>query len=456
MPTMNWILRNRRRALRRLQGEGGFTIVELMVAISIFAILMAAAAVGMNGALNMTRNNRSRSVAANLASQQMDTISATTFSKIVVGQTTATQTVDGVVYSIETDSEWVGTTTSTGSCTGGSNANPAYLRVTVLVTWPQMNGILPVQSQTIITPPVGTYDANSGNISVLVLDHTAAPEDGVPVTVTDSSGNTTVITTTPDGCAFFAYLTPGTYTLSVHLDGPLGYPWVDGQRNATPTQTVAVSPGTTSTAQFTYDESGSLDMTLVGAAGGAIPNQIPLTVANTGLLPTGTLTIAGGGLTGPDRLVPRLFPYLSGYQVWAGTCLDADPQGVNPTTGQPYYPGATRDPAVPVSPGVTTPGNVTLSTLTARVVTSAGVPVSGAKITVTHAPDPVNGCTIGASYLFLGTTDSTGSLTGTVPYGLWTVSVSSPSLTPASGSWPQVTLAPPAPSTPTTLTLTVN
>lgn len=437
MQTMNWILRNRRRALRRLEGEGGFTIVELMVAISIFAILMAAAALSMNGALNMTRNNRSRSVAANLASQEMDSIEAKDFNTIPVGQSPATtQTIDGVVYTLNLETEWVSPSASTSNCAGGIGADPAYLRVTVSVTWPQMNGVLPVQSQTVITPPVGTYDANSGNIAVSILDRNAGPQQSMPVTVTDTSGNATTLITTKDGCAFFAYLAPGKYTVSVHVDG-----YVNDQRQITPTTTVVVVAGSTVTAQFSYDLESELDVTMVGAAGGTVPDGVPMTIANTGLLPNGLMGIVGTGRTGPSRAIQGLFPFLSGYQVWAGQCLDADPQGINPTNGQPYYPGATRDPAFGMTPGATTTGNVNVPSLSIQVLNGAGLPVVGAQVQVVHAPDPVNGCTAGLTLTLKGTTDSTGTISAALPFGQWQLQVVSK--TPVT-SWPTVTLAPPA------------
>ena len=77
-------------SLARLKNQDGFTIVELMVAITVFALLMAAAALGLNGALNLTRNNRSRAVAANLASQTVDNIQAKPFDQIPIGNSTTT------------------------------------------------------------------------------------------------------------------------------------------------------------------------------------------------------------------------------------------------------------------------------------------------------------------------------------------------------------------------------
>ena len=70
---------------------------------------MAAAALGLNGALNLTRNNRSRAVAANLASQTVDVDPGAGLRHDRRGEPRrTTQPVDSIVYTIETNTEWVG------------------------------------------------------------------------------------------------------------------------------------------------------------------------------------------------------------------------------------------------------------------------------------------------------------------------------------------------------------
>ncbi len=425
-------------SLAGLKNQEGFTIIELMVAITVFALLMAAAALGMNGALNLTRNNRSRAVAANLASQTVDNIQATDFDQINIGYQQLSPpgcafcTVDGVDYTIKINTEWVGPTTLTSDCSGGSNANPAYLRASISVEWANMGGALPVQDQTLVTPPVGTFDSNSGNIGVLVLDRSAKPEVNIPVSITGPAGSDTVFTTA-DGCAFFAYLDPGSYTVSL---GSAGY--VNDQGVASPSQVVTVVAGSTVQTQVNYDKAATLNLTMVGGSGGTVPNALPYTIFNTGLLPGGSKRISGTGQTGPNRTLSSLFPYLSGYQVWAGSCLDADPQGQKPSGG-PYYPGATRDPAIMTTPGGATSGNINMPSLLVNV-RKAGVPLAGATVLAVHAADTVNGCSSGQTFTLTGTTDINGNILAALPYGLWTIQVTGQ--TPTSG-WPQVTLNPP-------------
>ena len=161
---MNFIHPTRWPSMASLKNQDGFTIIELMVAITVFALLMAAAALGMNGALNLTRNNRQRAVAANLAATQVDKIQAMDFNAINVGFTQTTQQVDAITYTIKINTEWVGPSTLTSDCAGGANANPAYLRASVSIEWPNMGGAKAVQDQTLVTPPIGTRSSwSSGN-----------------------------------------------------------------------------------------------------------------------------------------------------------------------------------------------------------------------------------------------------------------------------------------------------
>ncbi len=406
--------------------EGGFTIIELLVAMSIFALFMTAAIGVLAGSLNITRNNRSRSVAANLAAQEMDTVRNADFADLTIGQVNSAQTVDGTPYTIQRDSEWITKTATSGPCDGASGSILAYLRVTVTVTWPVMNGVDPVQNQTVITPPVGSYDPNDGHIAVKVLDRDALPQSGVPVTINGPGGADTEVTTS-DGCAFFAYLDPGSYTVSL---SEVGY--VDGQGVSGPSQTATVVATTTSSLQFQYDQASSLSVSLAGVSGGVIPSAA-VSIGNTHLLPVGTKAFAGSGAS---RTISNLFPYADGYELWAGDCADADPQGLK-SDGTAYYPGATRSTAIAVTPGSASSGSVTMSTLTVTVKRGTTA-ISGAAVKAVHGADA--GCGSGET-LTLGSTDATGTLVVAMPFGTWTLQVTGQS--PAT-SWPITTLAPPA------------
>ncbi len=427
------------RASRR-RDDSGFTLMELIVAITIFGVVMLGIAASLATGLALTRGNRNRSVAANLAAQEMDRVRSMDFSDVVAS--TDTETVGGTAFTVNREVTWVSKDATSGPC-DGFGGSPQVLRVRVSVTWPNMRGVAPVASDTTLTPPVGSYDPNSGHIAVKVLDRDAAPVFNTPVTITGPSNQTAP--TNSDGCAFFGFLPAGTYTVQLGLSG-----WVDRQSNQTPAQTLGVSVGTISSVQFDYDAAAILALTLAGDFAAPLPDDLPVTVANPQLVPNGLKTIAG---TGNTRSIDSMFPFLDGYSVWTGSCADADPEGQeigtdgggNPIVVGPYWPGATRDPVLAVEGGATTTATVHMHDADITVVDALGLPVVGATVVATHAPD--SSCAAGETHV-AGVTDADGRLLVSLPYGTWNLSVTGG--TPV-GSWPDVVVDPlshaPAPVT---------
>jgi prepilin-type N-terminal cleavage/methylation domain-containing protein len=421
-------------------GQDGFTMVEVVMAIFIFGLVITGVTVGMTSSLNLTRQNRNRSIAANLASQEMDTVRSTDFTDIALGQVKTTQSVDGVAYTITREASWVSANAASGPCQAPSGSSLAYLSVRVSVSWQNMQGVKPPISDTVITPPVGTYDPNSGHVAVTVRDAAGQPQPSVPVTFAGGSVNATQ-NTTSDGCAFFAYEPAGSYTVTLSSPG-----YVSDQGVASPSTAATVVAGSTVPLQFQYDRAASIVATLQPTGGAPLPTSpsIPVSLGNTHILPTGFKTVAGGGAT---RTIGSLFPFADGYAMWAGACSDADPQGIKPAGG-PYYPGATRDAAVAVTPGGSSAGTVTLPALTVQTLTTASLPRPNVAVTATHVvPSGVTvdpSCTSGATYA-LGTTDASGRITVGLPYGTWMLSAAGTSTTA------QVTLDPTAASPPVTI-----
>ncbi len=417
-------------------------MVEVVMAIFIFGIVIVGVVVGMGSSLNLTRGNRSRSVAANLASEEMDTVRSTDFVDLPLGQVTSTQTIDNVPYTITRESEWVIPNATNGPCQAPANASLAYLAVDVAVTWPNMAGVQPISSNTVVTPPVGTYDPTSGHVAVTVRDRNGVAEDGVLVSLGGPVNDSQM--TTSDGCAFFAFEPPGSYTVALSGSG-----FVNDQGIAAPSQSATIKAGSVVSVQFQYDQAATLLLTLQGNNGYAPPSNITVSVGNTHILPTGTKWFAG---TGSPRTISGLFPYSDGYEVWAGGCSDADPEGVSPG-GSPYYSGASRAVPIAVTPGAPSVGAVMMPEV-AVTVKKAGASVPGYDVTVTHVTpsgatsDP--GCPTAESYA-LGTSGVNGIVNAAVPYGTWTVTATKGSSTGSA----TVTLSPLDPATPKGMTVNV-
>jgi type II secretory pathway pseudopilin PulG len=424
---------------RRPEGQGGYSVVELVAAVTIFALVFAAVSLGIGRALDLTRNNRNRTTAAYLAASELEEVRSRLFDQVALGRSVCSYQTPSPTcsvpspYTVTRDVSWVAPAATSSSCNvpnGSSGAALAYKRVNVQVTWDDMRAVNPVSSQTLLTPPVGAYDPDDGHIAVRVFDRTAAPLAGQTVTLSGPATASQV--STADGCAFFAYLDPGTYTVSLNTAGHVGR-----QGDQPANQPAAVLASQITTLQFDYDRAATLDVALLAPAGAEIPSGIATTVANSNLT-VGTKSFpessTGGGAS---RTITPLFPFSSGYQVWAGECADADPAA---------HPGGSRGAALASNPGVTTSGNATLDAVDVEVRSASG-PVPGATITATHAGG--TGCPSGVTLTSTATTDANGRLQLALPYGTWTVtatggsgSVSSlPTLVdPVSPSIPTITL----------------
>ena len=72
--------------------QDGYSIVELLVAVTVFALVFAAVSIGIGRALEVNRGNRNRSAAAYLAARQLEEVRARSFSSVALGSTTCAYT----------------------------------------------------------------------------------------------------------------------------------------------------------------------------------------------------------------------------------------------------------------------------------------------------------------------------------------------------------------------------
>ena len=427
--------------LRRPVRQDGYSVVELLVAVTVFALVFAAVSIGIGRALEVNRGNRNRSAAAYLAARQLEEVRAKAFSSVALGRTTCVYTTTSCnlpsPYTMVQDVTWAspGSTSTTCDVPATSGSSLAYKRVTVTVTWPDMGGVSPVTSQTLLTPPAGSYDPNDGHILVQAFDRDAMPLAGQTVSL--SGPETASQVTTSDGCAFFAYLDPGTYTATLSTTG-----YVDRQGGQPATQTAGVTTSQITRVQFDYDRAATLSVGLVAPSGAVIPTGtygIAMTVANSNLTVGYKSYQQAATGSGTTRTITPLFPYASGYQVWAGDCADADPAA---------YSGGSRGAVLAGDQGATTTGSAALDAVdvTVRRTSTTGTLVSGATISAIHAAG--TGCTAGETLTTTTTTSATGQLRLALPYGSWTIRAVSGSrngtatvtLDPASTTVPALTV----------------
>jgi len=407
---------------RPSRADEGFTLMEVMVAFALLAVMASALLVVVGATQKLTREDSARVAANNLASRELE-ITRDTFAGVTRGpDRVATNrvvnpsplpggtagnplVVDGVPYTVTREAQWASVNSQVSTCDDGSNAELAYLKVEVEVSWPGLGSRPPVTMDTVMTPLKGTYVATQGHLGLKVIDRLGAPREKVQVTVTSSS-TTRTAQTTDDGCVLFAFLDPGSYTVTLSGAGE-----VDPAGSATATRTVTVQSGQLWRGTQEYDRAATLVAAFETGQGHSLPtdlSKVPVSLGNSALLPNGYKSVTG---TGTTRTLTNQWPYASGYQLWGGACIDADP-------------GDTGDLPVASDPGVTATGRVFLPPL--QVTT----PAAGQVVTATH--DAASGC---AAYsMVLGTTGGGGVLKTSLPYGTWKLTRSGSTAAPTTVS----------------------
>lgn len=143
------------RPARRAPRDAGFSLVEIIVALSVFAVLAVACATMAIDSLGVAGDNRERVRAANLASAEIERTRAVfRSSRGSVSETpaTTTKTVDGNSYTVQRFATWLDT--AGNDALGGVSytaATGSALRVEVRVTWPGLGDRPPVINTTVLS-----------------------------------------------------------------------------------------------------------------------------------------------------------------------------------------------------------------------------------------------------------------------------------------------------------------
>ncbi|MGB9376880.1 MAG: prepilin-type N-terminal cleavage/methylation domain-containing protein, partial [Mycobacteriales bacterium] len=132
------VKRGRRAGLRRLRPpDDGFSLVEIMVAIVLFALVSSAIVTMLAAALGIGRTNRQRVVAADLASKDLETTRNALKAGVTLplGKSSTSATVGETTYTVTRTTSWTSLGQSGDACSGGLGIGVAYQRISVAVTW---------------------------------------------------------------------------------------------------------------------------------------------------------------------------------------------------------------------------------------------------------------------------------------------------------------------------------
>jgi hypothetical protein len=430
------VARRRHKAGRSAQShgkEGGFSLVEVVLAMALLLAMLAATSSLVVTGLQVGQDSRLKQIATDIAASTLDcavaslNVAAVNFPtpcgepvqlvKALNSYTSlATVTRGGFNFTIEQEVE-----PGSGTCGVPSGGAPPELQVVDWVTWapnpgatwwtklPGSVGSRYVEETTVVAVPAIALNPNDGSIRVQITDDVSNGQRSLSVVATDTNTNTVYTATTTDlGCALFLNMPPDPYTVTVspssgtYIDSnndmsggspaPFAGPNMSGNVIASSTLTLP-----TNAKPYYYAQAANVNATYTVpqingltwaqpyvTSAGDLATSLPLSFWNSE--PNGLSTdpyVAAPPPAGGDPVFPFQASSPS-YYVVAGSCgIDSSPDGF--TGGNPIdgvgIPGSGSLP-----PGQLTTANFTLQPI-AVAVTNGGSDLSGA-IVAARAADP--------------------------------------------------------------------
>lgn len=399
--------------------EGGFSLIELVVAMIVLAAMSVAVIGVILSAQAQSVSNRNRVAAANLAARELDLVreqfatstgpidlatagTVTNPHQLAGGVAGQPLTIDGTRYTVQRAVQWNASGNGVSACDGGSIVAYPTLGVTVTVTWPKMGSVKPVVSTASLAPPKKVGIATDDSfLAVKVIDQESKPLAAMQLQAT---GGATAFTDTT-GCAVIPVSPAAAGTAyDVTVVDPS---YVDIANTVNPVKgTGTVMPGTIySGVSFAVAKAGNVSVRLVRDDG------VPLTAAQ----------VAGSNIT----LVASQFSGASGNTQKVVTGVTTTFPGLWPTTYGAFF--GTVPPAggyavkvLPAGGAVTVDAVFAMSTLdlaqlpagTTAVwaypssapvkdcvqTTGTKVPVSGSAATVTLLPGSYDFFAVGTTF----------------------------------------------------------
>jgi len=319
----------------RRAGDEGFTLIELVVAMLIFAIMAVSVVAVVMQAQGQAVSNRNRIAASNLAAREIDMVrrefAATDAGPVTLanagfvenphqltgGANGAPLVVDGTEYTVTRNAVWKVSGSGASACEGGAIVAYPSLGVEVTVTWPNMGVVQPVEMSTALAPGKENGAATTDSfIAAKVVDQDGLPLTGIQVTATASAVAASAYTD-DSGCAVIR-VTPATsgtsYTVKV---ADASYVDISGNHNPSKLTGNINRGALYAGASFAVALPGTVQVHLVRADGG------PLTDAQ----------VAGAGVT----LIASESSGSTGTTVRTATGVTTSFTGLWPTTYGAYF-----------------------------------------------------------------------------------------------------------------------
>lgn len=376
-----------------IAGEAGVSILEVVIALAILLTVLVSVSSLVTSAFSVGGNERDEQAATEIATSVLDTQVETGATALLgeIGDTAMPSVASGgQTYLLE--QEVAPYQPGNSACVSPTTNAEAMLKVTVWATWsdepsgttwwlpgPSLTSHL-VEETTLLALPGTAIDPAKGSILVSVDGAAGTGTRDVSVTATPPSGTALTAVTTENGCALFANVATGTWTVQITKAG-----YIDDTVEAlSPSKSVIVSAGQTATATFGYD----LEATVTPQYAVTLAGSTPWLPTGLGALPlsfytsNGVLTTVPYVTSSPGLVFP--FSGSPSYDVVAGSCgAESAPDGsAVDGVGVTLTPGGQATPTIDLVPVQLT-------------VDHGGAAVSGATVSAAVASGDTN-CASGA------------------------------------------------------------
>ncbi len=385
-----------------VHGDEGFTLIEVLMATVVFAILATAFATSLTASMRSYQASKVRTVAEQLASSQLEDARRLAYDDLgTVGgnppgllQALQTVTDAGQTLNVTTKVSYVNDPTPNSTETG---ADYKLIRVTVLSSAvPTLN----VNLQSYVAPPTQP-SLDQGLIKLRVVDY-ALNQPVVGATVNLGTGPSAPRSDTTDaaGWVSFAALDPttgsGTYALTVSASG---YAVLPEDQPPAPAVKTTISAGQVFTTAVRVYKPATMNVHLVTSTGTPFTTAATLTISSS--RGSGTASVSGGNAAitavGTDPLIPSVQ-----YTVGA-TATGFNAPSETLTTFPDLYPSVLTSDVTLVMAATSTTGTVKVT-----LKSSTGTKIANSVVVITGGPGGV---------VLAGTTNSSGVVSFTVPAG---------------------------------------
>jgi Tfp pilus assembly protein PilV len=358
-------LRSRHAVARRLASQQGDSLIEVVIAAMLLALIVAGTLTGLDSTNRSTALQRSRSQADSLAEQTQEQLRSEPIKLLAELEShpdLKTVTEGKTVYTIESKATYIDDSTGTASCSSTA-AKAQYLQTTSKVTWPTQGASKPVVESSVISPPPGAA-------LIVQVTESGTPLQGATVTATGPAPETTphTLETSENGCAILA-VQPGEYKINASKPGyidPNGF--LRTEEDASVTRSVYIPAETTAKEGYYLGRPGKVTVTFSGSQGDTF------VAFNTGMAKPrsfGTVNSYASSVTSTTTL----YPFPTKYTIYAGTC-EADKPSTLKSENEVMVP-----PAGSASTTLTLP-QLSLKVYSGTLIKPGG-PITGATGAVT-------------------------------------------------------------------------